>query len=574
MKYFFSFIFIFLFTFQSFANDGYKTLINSIEKDIVSYDTKIALKKIDSVLVKDFNTLSKKDKITFEVLKIETLTKANLFNESLALSNKILSEKELTIKQKVRVLLNNALAYEYVGNFKDCKTKLDKVTKIFNDNLLEKNNYYGIFLYRTSSFYRVQGQREKAFEFAKKAKDFSIKNNYKNESAVASMLLGFLNAKSDSKLAEKHFNTGLKFWKDVKDEHGISGMYMSLARIESSKKNFKKALKYCDSAIHIEKNTERFSSLAYVYSIKSRIFEKMNLVDSVVKTLKKNQEFSEKSKLYDQEIKVNELTYNYEIEKEKVKKQQVLRDLDDQKKRGERLFFTIVILVGLLSTILSLYLRNIIKNKKIKQQQLSLDKVNKELSSTVDEKSILLKELHHRVKNNLSMILSLINLQSNKLENKADKKLFEDLEKRINTIAITHNEFLYNETNNEYSLKNYIDKVVNQLVSLSANDIKINEDIENITISLDTALPIGFIINELITNSLKHSKSDENLEINIQISEQNDKILMEYFDNGKPTKTIKNKESLGLFLIDGMVAQLNGEYQETNYKYNFILNKK
>lgn len=563
-------LFLLFFSTHTKANNNFPALVKSIKSNLESDDPKIALKKIDSVLLADFSTINLKNKTILEVYKVEALTSANLFDASLKLSKELLENTSLTQEQKIRVLLENALAYEVVGDFTNCKNKLDELKVIFNNKNTHKNYYYGKYLYRTSSFYRVQGIDEKAKKYALKAKEFGDKNSYNEVSAIASFLLGFIEGNKN----EKYFKESLNYYKNYKNTGGITAMYLAIANVKEQKKLYKQALKYSDSGITLLKNTSRYNLLTAFYKFKIDFFEKTNKPDSLVYYLKKYQESYEKDKFYNQEIKVNEITSNLKLEEERERSKHFLKDLELEKQQRRKLYAALIGLLLFSSIILFLYLKNSIRKREIEKQKEALDLVNSKLSNSVDEKNILLKELHHRVKNNLSMILSLINLQTNELQNKSDRVLLENLEKRIETIAVTHDQFLYNQDQNEYSLRSYIDKVVFKLTNLHHKSIVINEDLEDILVSLDTALPIGFIINELITNSLKHANYTKQLEIFVKLKEVNNSIILEYSDNGLPTEEVNNKENIGLFLIDSMVKQLNGTYKKENFNYNFILNKK
>lgn len=555
---------IFVCFFVGISDKNYDTLFLELEKKIEAYKNRVALKKIDSVLVSDYKSLTTKQTLYFKTLKVEALTRANLFQESLKLSKELLNNKDISKKNTVRILINNALAYEYIGNFIPAKEKLDEIAKIYADSTFKRDELYGRFLYRTSSFYRVQGKYDSlAIEYAKKSKTFAIANNYKSEAAVASMLLGFL-SKKNTKKAKNQYNDAIYFFKKVNDFHGISSMYMAFSRIESSKKNYNRALVYCDSALWVETPSKRFGNIAYIFERKAKIYETIGKLDSSLINFKKHQHYKERDNLNSQEIKVNELQFGYAIEKEKLKTQKIKDDLKDEKKRGNRLLFsTLSLLLFSGALIYSIF--------KIKKQNSQINKQKLALDNSVTQKDILLKELHHRVKNNLSMILSLIKLQNNKLKNSEDKEQLKNLEKRIETIAITHNQFLYKENKKQYSLKDYIDKIIYKLINLSPKNITVNALVEDIKISIDTALPIGIITNELITNSLKHAVFEEELVLTINLKLLKNQILLTYFDNGKSANTSISKDNLGLFLIDNMVKQLSGTYQKNKFKYNFTL---
>lgn len=200
-----------------------------------------------------------------------------------------------------------------------------------------------------------------------------------------------------------------------------------------------------------------------------------------------------------------------------------------------------------------------------------------------DEKDVLLKEIHHRVKNNLQVITSLLSLQSNFLEDAKQRKIFADSQYRINSMAIVH-ELLYQSDNlSKLDYQDYLKKLSQYLIrSIKGEDnkIQLHLDVPNIKLSIDTAIPLGLLINEVLTNSLKYGiKGDQAGCISICISKakeaaKNPSYILEIGDDGigySDTINHRNSKSLGLKLIHNLTRQLEGsikkdlEKKGTNY---------
>ncbi|MFN5877584.1 MAG: histidine kinase dimerization/phosphoacceptor domain -containing protein [Flavobacteriales bacterium] len=183
----------------------------------------------------------------------------------------------------------------------------------------------------------------------------------------------------------------------------------------------------------------------------------------------------------------------------------------------------------------------------------------------IKEKEILLKELHHRVKNNLQVISSMLNLQSNLIANNQVKSILQDSQHRIKSMAAIH-ELLYKST--ELSVINFSDYIAtlsNDIVmSYRAPDqhISVKIDIEqSLIFPLDLAVPLGLFVNEVLTNSLKHGlKEKKNPEISLSISKRESTgHFLRISDNGIGfDKDKQPKDTLGLLLIESMTAQLDG----------------
>jgi len=200
----------------------------------------------------------------------------------------------------------------------------------------------------------------------------------------------------------------------------------------------------------------------------------------------------------------------------------------------------------------------------------SLREAEKKITSQLKEKEVLLKEIHHRVKNNLQIISSLLNLQSHKLEDKAFRSVFVDSQSRIRSIAIVHEELYKSKDLTSIDFKQYVVNLMNYLIHTFTSDLDvINTSINtnDIRLSIDNTISCGLIINELLTNSMKYAFPPSfkgQKKISLSISLDNKGIFTLFVkDNGIgiPEKMdIDNAESLGMRLIKILVEdQLNGK---------------
>lgn len=191
-----------------------------------------------------------------------------------------------------------------------------------------------------------------------------------------------------------------------------------------------------------------------------------------------------------------------------------------------------------------------------------------EIKESLEDKKVLLREIHHRVKNNLQIISSLLNLQSDYLENEKDKNIFRDSQSRVKSMAIIH-EKLYQSSNfSEIDFKGYIDSLTSYLFQsypINPSKIKFESDIDDITLSMDTAIPCGLIINELVSNSLKYAfPDDRDGKIKIKLKSIDDHFVLEIEDNGigfPENFDIKATESLGLKLVYSLTKQIDGQLE-------------
>lgn len=192
----------------------------------------------------------------------------------------------------------------------------------------------------------------------------------------------------------------------------------------------------------------------------------------------------------------------------------------------------------------------------------------REIEKSLQEKEVLLKEIHHRVKNNLQVISSLLSLQSEYIKDKTDKELFRESQTRAKSMALIH-ERLYQSTDlRSINFYEYIKTLTFNLYNIygcKPEDIKVNLDLEPISMDIDTAIPCGLIINELMSNAMKHAfPGDSKGEINIKFHQIDHKLILTVEDNGiglPPNMEFENISSLGLKLVNTLVNQIDGEIE-------------
>lgn len=180
------------------------------------------------------------------------------------------------------------------------------------------------------------------------------------------------------------------------------------------------------------------------------------------------------------------------------------------------------------------------------------------LEKELRNKELLFKEVHHRIKNNLQMTVSLLSLPMNEITDEKTLKIFEDTIHRVQVMAITHQN-LYKQSleSSEVKLREYIEDIINSLI-LDEHLIDIKLDIDDTELDMKKATSFGLLVNELVTNSIKHAFVNNYGNINIRVYKNNDIIYLEYTDNGIGIKK-DDKRGLGSILIEALSQQLEGE---------------
>lgn len=227
-------------------------------------------------------------------------------------------------------------------------------------------------------------------------------------------------------------------------------------------------------------------------------------------------------------------------------------------------WFIILLAILVLFSIIFLIRLRIEYLEKRKLHKL-VDEQTKELQNGLDEKEVLIKEIHHRVKNNLAVISGLLEMQSWTLENEEAKKALDESKLRVLAIAKIHENLYQNKNLGRIDFESFLNELKEGIVSVmhTNRDVKVEIEVRSGLIRVDQAIPCGLIINELVTNSFKHAfKDQEEKTIAIKFIEDAKYLNLSVQDNGKGVdKDLLEvtTSSLGISLIKSLSTQLDGE---------------
>lgn len=237
-----------------------------------------------------------------------------------------------------------------------------------------------------------------------------------------------------------------------------------------------------------------------------------------------------------------------------------------------------------LSAVFAIYLLGGVFGKNLLRAHHKLYRSRSEIQERIEEKETLLKEVHHRVKNNLQTVSSLLSLQSRAIDDEKISGIIKSSQNRVVSMAMVH-EMLYKRDDylSKIELKPYVKELSDYLVRSvkgNSNKVKVNLDIPDNKLSIDTVIPLGLIINETITNALKYGiTGDHKGEIDISLRKLSENRYEMYLgDNGigySEEIDPKTSNSLGLKLIYNLARQLRGsitkdtEKKGTYYRIEF-----
>jgi PAS domain S-box-containing protein len=195
--------------------------------------------------------------------------------------------------------------------------------------------------------------------------------------------------------------------------------------------------------------------------------------------------------------------------------------------------------------------------------------IEEELTNSINEKNVLLQEIHHRVKNNLQLIISMINLQKHQIPDERILRALTDTGNRIQALALIHELLYQSQDFYNINMNSFLNQLTLYLFSLfrpEEQQIDIVKQVEAITLELYQAIPVGLILNELLSNALKYAfdESGEHNRIEIHIARTHSSVVLEVSDNGvglPDDLSIEETKNLGLQLVDILTTQLNGELE-------------
>jgi two-component sensor histidine kinase len=186
---------------------------------------------------------------------------------------------------------------------------------------------------------------------------------------------------------------------------------------------------------------------------------------------------------------------------------------------------------------------------------------NTNLQQKITEIETLSQEMHHRIKNNIYMVYSMLKMQEKNSSSLEQKQLIGETTSRINSMALMHEQLFYKQSTKQ-SLSKYLAKVVSSVCEQFSHNkqLHIDTQIDNVNIPNKDILPLGLLINELLTNTIKYATppADALLRITLSIAYKEDGVILEYYDNGIAS-TEEKKEGLGIRLIQLLARQINAQ---------------
>ena len=471
-----------------------------------------------------------------------------------------------------------------------------------NNNLFRVHDIYN----RIGILNRIMGNSEKALEYYNRIIASSLENNvsyYKR--AAYNNAASIYKEKKDTVNAIKYFTKVLEIRKNGTSKRNSAYTYHNKMQVAILENKYDQAAIYADSSLllfqEIKLNisvSSRLLDLAYVYELKNDPkksveyvkravdhTEKWNLrgtkpyvFDKYAKILFDQKKYKEaysylnESKIIRDsinskktKIELEKLENKLATEKEQViiEKLKIENDLQSSKIHQQNLkYYFMMILSIFLIGFISLLIRRS-KERKLANHKLAIQ--NTTIEKNLQEKEILLKEIHHRVKNNLQIVSSMLNLQTKHVKNEEVLNAISESRNRVKSMALIHQKLYQHNNLKGVMITDYIDSLVSSLIhsfKLKTN-INIHTEVDPICLDVDTTIPIGLILNELLTNAIKYAfGEEEGGNVWVMLKEKDAKLILEVKDDGvglKDQSVIKDSHSFGYTLIDSLGGKLKAK---------------
>ena len=412
------------------------------------------------------------------------------------------------------------------------------------------------------------GDKQKAMSYFQEALKLYHESGARHGLGITHKMIAamYIEEGEDEKVS-RHIDAALRISQEIGDEKTISHNYSFLGEWALKKKEYDKAVRHCLKGLDYARKIHMYREIESNCYCLWRAYEKLGEYRKVAGYL---EEYMAARDSLVSEAKIADLTrlemqYEFDKEKEvmalnqKYKEDQLNSELARQSLQRNMLFIGL-----LLGGIVILLLWRAFQINRQKNRALAIQKST--LESALNDRETLLKEIHHRVKNNLQVVSSLLSLQSRTIRDQAALDAIQEGRNRVRAMALIHQNLYQEENLIGVDLKSYIEKLTDSLINsyrIDTDQISIKRKVAALPLDVDTIIPLGLILNELISNALKYAfKGREEGLIEVNVEPLKDGLEIRVKDNGvglPENFSIGKTQSLGFKLVQSFVKKMNAQ---------------
>ena len=522
-----------------------------------------------------------------------------MYDESMNNFLKSLSIKEEMNDPKIYSTLNN------LGNIYVRLSDYEKALEMYKRSLeckCDGNIETQSTLNNIGNIYLKQNDFDSALRYLSEA--LKINEDNEDEKRIATSLNNIaIVYEAEGKVDQALYNyqKALDLKKKVGDTYGYANTSKNLGDLFLTKQDYKQADFYLQESLKTAQNIKARDITKDVYELMSIRYSSINDFQNAY--LYKNYYSNLRDSLFNEKTsdKIAQYSTNFTIEKTLREKELRIKDnqiyvLQMEKDKSWRI--TLVLLISFLIIIAIFLFLNYNKKKRLNELLAETNeeledkvlkrtselvetnknlrneievrkKIGNKLGSSLKEKEVMLKEIHHRVKNNLQIISSILSIQSRSSESEESIKMFTNTQNRVISMSLVQEQLYLSDDLAYVDFNQYVKSLIDNLFrvySIMTSKIKTNININDINLNINTAIPCGLLINEIVTNAIKHGFAGEKkgeIRINMELDKDN-YFHLEISNNGVNLPDgidLENPESTGLELIRILIIQLSADVE-------------
>lgn len=497
----------------------------------------------------------------------------NNFPETTKKLNQALSIFEsLNLKVKQARIYNNfAILYGKQKNSSEELKYYNTAIQLLKNDTSKAGAYLkNIINKNIGLIYCDNNEPEKALAVFLKAYDIDKVSGKPNNFAMNCRSIGTAyRMKKEYTNALKYYNEALEVFQKMENKSGEADTFREIGKVYFETNQLEQAINFTNKGLAISKQIGELESIKFSYKNLSDIYAQMGNYGKAYQNEILHKKYSDS--MFNSEInnKVNELQLNFEFEKKQeiAKRNQKIKDEKRavEAKKQEKILYIIILSLFFVTLAAAIIYWNF---KEQKAQNKTVELQNIKIQEALIEKETLLKEIHHRVKNNLQIISSLLNMQTQEIEEEKVLIPIQEAQNRLQVMSLIHESLYKSDNINKINIKEYFDDLGNYLSAMyNINSKKISLEINtnDFLFNYDTAIPLGLIVNELATNAFKHAFENINsgtIFIELTHNEENE-YLLSVKNNGNALPSgfnIDAFKSLGFKLVSILSRQLRGNF--------------
>ncbi len=458
--------------------------------------------------------------------------------------------------------------YENQKLDKEQESYLQKAYEVSKTKLIRKD--HGLVLYLLMEFYF---ERSRMADYARYAREYlelmgEGEDWMKNDKFHNVLYFFAPDASIDAKIERMHQAIGeqtrLEHW------NNLIISYDYLIELEENGGHLEEALDAAMRGLRLTVEQKKLYQQKGFLEIIAHLYEKMGQPANSLNYLKQTMLLDDSLRTKTMEYNLQDLEVKYQTQLKEEELQRSNLQLDKKRTENTLLFYISGSLLALAGLSLGFLRYKSRINTKLEDQ-------NRRITDALEEREGLLREIHHRVKNNLQVVSSLLNLQSKKTQDASSKAVFKDGQNRVKSMAIIHQNLYLSEDLAGMNVNDYIRQLTHHLFhsfQVDDQDIQLHTDVDDVVLDVETLIPLGLILNELLSNTLKHAFTAQTKgEIDVTLRHHPNELVLTVKDNGRgisKTELEQDSQSFGLRLIRDFARKLEAEMEISNHAGTWV----